>query len=100
MTDQPSLISFRFGPFMSVLPLLTFIVMTAILVIKGAPDVNGMIMAAMLGISLAMFFTHNVAEYSENVFSLMAHLFDHADQHRHAQIFKGAAVTVSALLNP
>jgi Na+/H+ antiporter NhaC len=72
MTLQSKSISFRVGSFMSVLPLLTFIVMTAVLVILGAPDVNGMIIATMLGISLAMIFAHNVAEYSESVFSLMA----------------------------
>ena len=30
----------------------------------------------------------------------MAHLFHHADQHRHAQVFKRSAVAVAALLNP
>jgi Na+/H+ antiporter NhaC len=72
MTLQSKAISFRVGSFVSVIPLLTFIVFTAVLVIMGAPDVNGMIMAAMLGISLAMIFARNMAEYSECVFSLMA----------------------------
>ncbi|MFQ6114382.1 MAG: Na+/H+ antiporter NhaC family protein [bacterium] len=57
---------------MSVLPLLTFIFATVILVLKGAPAVEGMIIASMLGISVGMFFARDVAEYSERVFSLMA----------------------------
>jgi len=63
---------FRGGPYLSVLPLVTFIIATAFLVIKGAPAVEGMIIAAMLGISVGMVFARDVAEYSERVFSLMA----------------------------
>ena len=63
---------FRGGPCSSMIPLAMFIVVTVILVINGAPAVEGMIMAAMLGISAGMFFARDVAEYSERVFSLMA----------------------------
>ena len=57
---------------MSVVPLVTFIVATIILVISGAPAVEGMIIATMLGISVGMVFAKDMAEYSERVFSLMA----------------------------
>ena len=57
---------------MSVLPLAVFIMATAFLVINGAPAVEGMILAAMLGLSVGMVFARNVAEYSERVFTLMA----------------------------
>lgn len=72
MIQSPKRIVFRGGPHMSVLPLLTFIFATVILVLKGAPAVEGMIIASMLGISVGMFFARDVAEYSERVFSLMA----------------------------
>ncbi len=57
---------------MSVLPLAVFIVATMGLVISGAPAVEGMIIAAMVGISVGMILSRNVAAYSEKVFSLMA----------------------------
>lgn len=72
MIQSPKRIVFRGGPHMSVLPLLTFIFATVILVLQGAPAVEGMIIASMLGISVGMFFARDVAEYSERVFSLMA----------------------------
>ncbi|HUU27249.1 MAG TPA: Na+/H+ antiporter NhaC family protein [archaeon] len=72
MTDQVRPISFRGGAYMSVVPLATFLVVTVTLVVKGAAVVEGMIVAAMLGIALGMLFVHNVTEYSERVFSLMA----------------------------
>jgi Na+/H+ antiporter NhaC len=65
-------ILFRGGSSLSVLPLATFIIATIVLVIYGAPAVEGMIIAAMLGISIGMIFARNFAEYSERVFSLMA----------------------------
>ncbi|MFQ5824714.1 MAG: Na+/H+ antiporter NhaC family protein [bacterium] len=72
MTQQPNHIQFRGGPYLSVVPLTTFIIATILLVIQGAPAVEGMIMAAMLGISVGMIFARDIAGYSERVFSLMA----------------------------
>ncbi len=72
MVQQPKSLSFRGGPTLSVLPLVTFIVITVYLVINGAPAVEGMILAAMGGISVGMVFSRDAAEYSERVFSLMA----------------------------
>lgn len=65
-------IEFRGGPWVSVLPLAVFVVGTAGLVIAGAPEVNGMILLAMLGISLGMGLARDIAAYSERIFSLMA----------------------------
>jgi Na+/H+ antiporter NhaC len=72
MQTDRKLIDFRGGPFVSVLPLVTFILGTAALVIVGAPAVEGMIIAAMVGISVGMLFAVDIADYSERVFSLMA----------------------------
>lgn len=65
-------IEFRGGPVVSLVPLAVFILATGGLVIAGAPAVNGMIVAAMVGISLGMIFSRNVAAYSERIFTLMA----------------------------
>ena len=65
-------ILFRGGPALSVLPLAVFIVATVWLVVQGAPAVEGMIMAAMLGISAGMLFARDLAGYGERIFSLMA----------------------------
>lgn len=65
-------IEFRGGPLLSSIPLVFFIVATIVLVIAGAPAVEGMIVAAMAGISLGMLFAKNMAGYSERIFSLMA----------------------------
>ena len=72
MNRNSQQILFRGGSSLSVLPLVTFIVVTILLVMNGAPAVEGMIIAAMLGISIGMIFARNFAEYSERVFSLMA----------------------------
>ena len=72
MNQNSEQILFRGGSSLSVLPLVTFIVVTILLVMNGAPAVEGMIIAAMLGISIGMIFARNFAEYSERVFSLMA----------------------------
>ena len=72
MINRSKRIEFRGGDYLSVLPLVTFITVTVILVIKGAPAVDGMIIAAMLGISVGMIFARHAAEYSERVFTLMA----------------------------
>ena len=47
-------IEFRGGAWMSVVPLAVFIAATACLVIAGAPEVEGIILAAMAGISIGM----------------------------------------------
>jgi len=65
-------IEFRGGPILSVLPLAIFILCTFLLVIFGAPAVEGMILAAMLGVSIGMLFARDFAGYSERIFSLMA----------------------------
>jgi Na+/H+ antiporter NhaC len=57
---------------MSLLPLAVFLVVTVVLVVRGAPAVEGMILAAMLGISAGMLFSRDVAAYGERVFTLMA----------------------------
>ncbi|RMG55174.1 MAG: hypothetical protein D6723_03255 [Acidobacteria bacterium] len=72
MSDQSQPIAFRGGAWMSGLPLLIFIIMTAVLVIRGAPAVEGMIIAAMVGLSVGLMFSRDMATYSERVFSLMA----------------------------
>jgi Na+/H+ antiporter NhaC len=68
----PGRISFRGGPWASVVPLTTFVIGTVILVLMGAAAVEGMILLAMLGISLGMGLARDVSRYSERVFSLMA----------------------------
>ena len=65
-------ISFRGGALASAIPLATFLVFTTVLVINGAPATEGMIIGAMLGLSLGMLFARDMAHYSELVFSLMA----------------------------
>ena len=70
--EGKEVLSFRGGPLVSVVPLATFLVVTVILVIRGAAVVEGMIIAAMLGIALGMLFVRNVSDYGEMVFSLMA----------------------------
>ena len=65
-------IEFRGGPILSVLPLTIFVFCSIGLVIFGAPAVEGMILAAMLGISIGMLFARDFAGYSERIFSLMA----------------------------
>jgi len=55
-----------------VIPLAVFVIGTGVLVVSGAAVVEGMILLAMLGISLGMGLARSVSEYSERVFSLMA----------------------------
>ena len=65
-------LEFRGGPAASFTPLGVFIAATIGLVISGAPAVEGMIIAAMVGISAGMLLSRDVAAYSERVFTLMA----------------------------
>jgi Na+/H+ antiporter NhaC len=65
-------LSFRGGPLAGVVPIAVFLVATITLVIYRAPVVEGMILAAMLGISCGMFLARDVAAYSEHTFTLMA----------------------------
>lgn len=67
-----SRIEFRGGPIISTLPLLVFVLITLGLVVGGAPRTEGMIIAAMVGISLGMLFARGVAAYNELIFGLMA----------------------------
>ena len=57
---------------MSALPLMVFLMVTVVLVTTGAPTVEGMIIASMLGISAGMLVARDLALYGEEVFSLMA----------------------------
>ncbi|MBN2290524.1 MAG: Na+/H+ antiporter NhaC family protein [Candidatus Glassbacteria bacterium] len=72
MTSQVKPLSFRGGALTSVVPLAVFLAATVALVLTGKAEVEGMVLAAMLGISLGMIFVRSAAEYSERVFSLMA----------------------------
>lgn len=65
-------ISFRGGAFTCALPLVIFITITIALLVNDMIAVEGMIIAAMLGISLGMLPARSIAQYSERVFSLMA----------------------------
>ncbi len=72
MTNNSNRIEFRGGPVLSVVPLVIFIVFTITLVIYGSPAVEGMIIACIVGISVGMLLTKDVAHYSERIFTLMA----------------------------
>ncbi|MFQ5605760.1 MAG: Na+/H+ antiporter NhaC family protein [bacterium] len=72
MTPEPGQIDFRGGAVASAMPLAVFVLFTAALVVMRAPAVEGMIMAAMLGISMGMLFARDLANYSVQVFTLMA----------------------------
>ena len=72
MINQVEKISFKGGARVSALPLVTFITITIVLLLNGTLAVEGMIVAAMLGISLGMLPARSIAQYSERVFSLMA----------------------------
>ncbi len=65
-------VKFRGGIWTCTIPLLTFLAVTMALVIAGAPKEEGMILGAMLGLSLGMLFVKSPAQYSERVFTLMA----------------------------
>ncbi|MCA9425386.1 MAG: Na+/H+ antiporter NhaC family protein [Candidatus Omnitrophica bacterium] len=56
----------------SATPILVFVMATLILVVAGAPQVEGMILAAMLGLSIGMIFARNLGDYCETLFTLMA----------------------------
>lgn len=65
-------IEFRGGPAMSVLPLTIFVLVTLALVVFRAPETEGMIVAAMIGISIGMLLARGAGAYNELIFSLMA----------------------------
>ncbi|MEA3365433.1 MAG: Na+/H+ antiporter NhaC family protein, partial [Candidatus Hydrogenedentes bacterium] len=71
MTSHNESIDFRGGALASAVPLLVFVGVTIVLVFAGAPEVDGMIVGAMLGISVGMVFARNISAYGERVFSLM-----------------------------
>ena len=72
MTDHHEPLSFRGGVWASAVPMFTFVAFTIWLVFVGAPEPRGMIIGAMLGISLGMLFVRNIRHYSERIFTLMA----------------------------
>ena len=67
---RPS-IAFRGGSAASAVPLGVFLIAATALVVAGAPETEGLIVAAMAGISLAMPLARGIAGYSETVFTLM-----------------------------
>ncbi len=70
--QQPERIEFRGGAWVSLVPLVVFVLGTAALVIAGAPEVEGMILVAMAGISLGLMLARKPAVYTDRVFALMA----------------------------
>lgn len=70
-STEPQLV-FRGGAYASVVPIAVFLVVTVGLVIAGSAEVEGMILAAMIGISAGMLLARNVSAYSERTFTLMA----------------------------
>jgi Na+/H+ antiporter NhaC len=72
MENRPERLMFHVTPLASALPLLVFLAGATTLVIAGAPVVEGMILAAMLGISIGMLLARDRHAYTERVFSLMA----------------------------
>ena len=72
MDETELRLEFRGGLMMSTLPLFVFLIVTVILVAQGAPTVEGMIIASMLGISAGMLVAKDIAQYGDAVFSLMA----------------------------
>jgi len=72
MTTSGEQLVFRGGMWGSVIPLVVFLLFRLTLVIAGAPKEEGMIIGAMIRLSLGMLFVTNVAAYSECIFSLMA----------------------------
>lgn len=65
-------LAFRGGPRFSAVPMVVFLAGTIVLVVRGAPVVEGMIVVAMLAISAGMVLARNPGAYSERIFSLMA----------------------------
>lgn len=72
MMESREHVSFRGGVWVSAIPLFVFLACTIGLAIAGGAKEEGMIIAAMVGISIGMLFAKNMAQYSERVFSLMA----------------------------
>jgi Na+/H+ antiporter NhaC len=65
-------ITFHGGPVMGAVPLVAFLAGTVGLLTRGSAAPEGMILCAMLGLSLGLVFARRRADYSERVFSLMA----------------------------
>ncbi len=72
MASTDRRLEFRGGKWGSAVPLGVFLAFTLGLVIIGAPKEEGMIIGAMIGLSLGMLFVTDVAAYSERIFGLMA----------------------------
>ena len=64
--------TFYGGIWAGLVPLAVFLVLVLGLVLLGAPTTEGMIVAAMIGVTAGMFFARDYGVYCERVFSLMA----------------------------
>jgi Na+/H+ antiporter NhaC len=73
MNDEHSALKFLGGPAMSALPMIFFIGWAVTICVSGAPDENGLILGAVLGLTLGMFVCRSPwSEYAEHVVSGMA----------------------------
>jgi len=70
--DSPSL-SFRGGAFTSAIPMLFFILWAIFICLSGAPDVKGLILGLIIGLSLTLFLVRGRWwDYCEEIFTGMA----------------------------
>jgi len=73
MTKDPNSLSFRGGAFTSAVPMLFFIVWAIVICLSGAPDVKGLILGLIIGLSLTLFLVRGKWwDYCEEIFTGMA----------------------------
>jgi Na+/H+ antiporter NhaC len=73
MTKEPYSLSFRGGAFASAVPMLFFIVWAIVICLSGAPDVKGLILGLIIGLSLTLFLIRGRWwDYCEEIFTGMA----------------------------
>ena len=73
MTQESPSISFRGGAFSSAIPMLFFIVWAVYICLSGAPDVRGLILGLIIGLSLTLFLVRGSWwAYCEEIFTGMA----------------------------
>lgn len=73
MTRESPSLSFRGGAFTSALPMIFFIVWAIVICLNGAPDVRGLILGLIIGLSLTLFLVRgNWWDYCEEIFTGMA----------------------------
>ncbi len=73
MTKEPYSLSFRGGAFASAVPMLFFIVWAIVICLSGAPDVKGLILGLIIGLSLTLFLVRGRWwDYCEEIFTGMA----------------------------